>query len=93
MPIYLDYANLTFTDTRQEYKFIDKDVCFIATEIMLLADHHCYVKFGGTDENEILILVNQPMIFNRTTYRIQYIRTNAADGNLKVWAEGNVEAI
>lgn len=92
MPIYLDYTTLSVTVIEQEYKFIDGTDYFVATEITFLSNHPCLVKFGESSKDQVLIISNQPMTFNRPTQRIQYVRTNAADAILQIWAEGNVIA-
>ncbi|MCK5644582.1 MAG: hypothetical protein KAJ19_27540 [Gammaproteobacteria bacterium] len=91
MATYIDYTSIAFTDTQNEYGFIDNSVEFVANEIMFLATQDCYIRFVANNSDQILIKANSYMTFSRKAKRVWIIRVST-NGTLEMWAEGNLRA-
>lgn len=92
--VYDDYKELDFTATETSYEIgeaaheADLDVPkFEAKILMLEPDQDCYVRFNDSDRVQHKLDAGVRYTFNRRCTKLYVVRV-AANGTLRIWAEG-----
>jgi len=88
--LYIDYKRIAVTDTEQSYTIgTQSGTPFGSERIRFLADEDCYVRFNEPTALQILIKGKDIWEFEKRVTKIYVVRVSA-NGNLEVWAEGDI---